>query len=115
MESELDRSRVELSSLRLQARDVDDSGKAGFEVEKLLSALKTTVDQMSATSTSNLSLKNSSDVTTKSVGETNLSDRVDGAVKRLGDIRSWMREDAKVFLYLNIIISLHYVICNLLS
>ena len=103
VESELDRSRVELSSLRLQARDVDDSGKAGFEVEKLLSALKTTVDQMSATSVSNQSVRTFNDLTTKSADDSNLSDRVDGAVKKLGDIRSWMREDAKVISYTCII------------
>ena len=81
VESELDRSRVELSSLRLQATVVDDSGKAGFEVEKLLSALKTTVDQMSATSVSNQSVRTFNDMTTKSADDSNLSDRVDGAVK----------------------------------
>ena len=49
MEAELDRCRLELSGLRSMARDTEQDGQATFEVEKLLGALKTTMDQVTAT------------------------------------------------------------------
>ena len=48
IEAELDRCRIELSGMRTLARDTEQDGQAAFEVEKLLGALKTTMDQMSA-------------------------------------------------------------------
>ena len=48
VESELDRTRIELSSLRLLSRDTEENEKAGYEVEKLLGALKSTIDHMSS-------------------------------------------------------------------
>ena len=110
VEGELDRCRIELSGLRTQARDTEQDGQAAFEVEKLLGALKTTMDQLSA-SIAVASSSGSSAPTARSSPFTkpptqledssnsialSLSVRVDSAVTRLGELRSWAREDAKI-------------------
>jgi hypothetical protein len=46
LENELDRSRVEVNNLRLQNRESSQDVKSSFEVEKLLAALGTTIDQV---------------------------------------------------------------------
>ena len=109
VEGELDRCRIELSGLRTQARDTEQDGQAAFEVEKLLGALKTTMDQLSASiavassSGGSASTARSSPFTktpaTEDPGSSvalSLSVRVDSAVTRLGELRSWAREDAKI-------------------
>lgn len=113
VENELDRSRVELSSLRLQVRDSDDDGKAGFEVEKLLSSLKTTLEQMNV-NTNNVKIlsRNLNEISSRSLSteELSLSERVDVAVKKLGDMRTWMREDSKVS-YVIVCYFVCYLLC----
>ena len=110
VEGELDRCRIELSGLRTQARDTEQDGQAAFEVEKLLGALKTTMDQLSAS----IAVASSSGGTAPTARSSpftktpthledsgnsialSLSVRVDSAVTRLGELRSWAREDAKI-------------------
>jgi chromosome segregation ATPase len=107
LESELDRSRVEANNLKLQARNNVQDVKSSFEVEKLLAALGTTLDQvsntltpLSAATTTSTSGSRSNLLTPISSGSPTMdnmsvpqTDRVDSAVKRLGDLRIWCRDE----------------------
>ena len=129
VEQELDRARVELGALRGRGHNRgDDNDKAGFEVEKLLAALGSTLDQMASSyppsssgiaggsSSSAAGLNTSNDtanILTLTTGGGNgrvspsfarlglgpdsapLSERVEGAVRRLGDLRACQRDEAK--------------------
>lgn len=70
-------------------------------MEKLLGALKSTIDHMSSSISGSLSTTRSLNLNilesgSSSEGFSALSDRVESAVKSLGEMRSWMREDSKV-------------------
>jgi chromosome segregation ATPase len=96
LEAELDRARNELSSLKLQYRASEEDGKSTFEVEKLLSALGTSLDQVHS-SFASLSSSAGSAALVKASGEqeNTLSTRVEQAVRRLGELRSWARDECR--------------------
>ena len=118
VEQELERARVELSALRGRARG--DDGHAGFEVEKLLAALGSTLDQVVAAAHPPLpaaagavgdgALVPAGGIAASSTGRASpspslslarmdglpLSERVDLTVRRLGDLRAAHREEGKL-------------------
>ena len=115
VEQELERARVELSALRGRARG--DDGHAGFEAEKLLAALTSTLDQVAAAPpplplppTSAGGAAEGIAATSSSTGRSSpslslsltrldglpLSERVELSVRRLGDLRAAHREEGKL-------------------
>eukprot|EP01038_Epipyxis_sp_PR26KG_P008401 gene8401-11359_t len=125
LESELDRSRLELISLRDVKKNFDDENRSSFEIEKLLAALGTTLDQVqpvmmtltaasdgitaishNTTPTRDVALYHSSIHSSKhgptsplssnsGGGSLTVTSRVDDAVSRLSNFRSWVRDESK--------------------
>jgi chromosome segregation ATPase len=97
LEAELDRSRAEVSSLKIQFRAAEEDNKSSYEIEKVLAALSTTLDQIGSSLASfPSSLSRSADKTTEITSqEDNLTGRVEHAVRRLGDLRNWAREECR--------------------
>jgi chromosome segregation ATPase len=96
LEQELDRCRVDLQNQKAIARSAEEDKRASFEVEKLMAALSTTLDQVSASFTYGGSPPpNGSTGQHLEVTSTPLSDRVDMAIRRLGDLRGLCREEGR--------------------
>lgn len=137
LESELERSRAEVIAMRECTKVLDDENRSSFEVEKILAALTTTMDQIVSTtgaSTAAALLRSNANISSTSVDQNlealaaaagsaassfvsvdshqrgaltvlgasatggqdvPLAARVDGAVKRLSNLRHWAREEAR--------------------
>ena len=107
LEAELDRSRAELNSLKLQARSAEEEGRSSYEVEKLLAALNTTLDQVVSSVSSSRATSNGALVTVNATlarirgseessdVESSITGKVESAVKRLGEFRNWARDESR--------------------
>lgn len=106
LEIELEQSRRDLELISTKEKNLSraEDSKAAYEVERLLAALAATVDHMQTSAQANVSFDQSLDFSLHShnpfaaggpASGQNLVLRVDQAVKRLSEMRSWAREEKR--------------------
>ena len=96
LDVELERTRAELKEYLANPINSPESPQLSFELEKLLAGIGSTLDQFHSTIDATSTVKHYKGEGGGPPGqEVNISARVEFVLKRLGDLRSWTREETR--------------------
>jgi chromosome segregation ATPase len=94
LEAELARCRDELHEYHAQPTQSKESVQLSYELEKILVAIGSTLDQFSSGSSDGKKLEETASAIV-SKADVAIASRVDFVLRRLGDLRSWAREELR--------------------